>query len=154
MTLGDLKPSQLLRKMKSLLPGGTGEVWYRQAFLSKLPAQVRLQLATNREALATLAEAADFIVDTLRNEPQGVLVNTVTPVQDGEEALQAEIAAVYNKYGRHPPNPQQGMPNKGGQVNQNKSNGICFFHFRFGDKAKKCVPPCNYKPRAGNASGL
>lgn len=30
------------------------------------------------------------------------------------------------------------------------SPGMCYFHARFGAKAKRCRSPCNYKP-AGNA---
>mgnify|MGYP001554901302 CR=1 FL=1 len=33
-----------------------------------------------------------------------------------------------------------------------QKRGLCFFHFRFGAKARNCQPPCTWKPGKGYAS--
>jgi hypothetical protein len=145
LSLGDLRPSQLLRRMQDLQPDGSDTSWYRSAFLSKLPAALQLHLTAVAGDLEAVADAADALVDTFRLQPLQAAAQVVQPGEPSEEvALHAELAAVYTKFGRKPPQQQQQTPKK--ERPRQTESGLCWFHERFGEKATRCRNPCNYKP--------
>jgi hypothetical protein len=153
LTLGDLRPSQLLNRMLDLQPEGTDAQWYRQAFLGKLPMVVQLQLATDGRELPLLAIAADALVEVYRRQPLGAAAHALQPpepVAGDDVALQAALAAVYTRFGRSAPAKGPRPPRAADSAG--KQDGYCFFHKRFGVKAKKCALPCSYHP-AGNGGG-
>ena len=165
ISLGDLKPTTLLRQMRALQEDGATTAWYRQCFLDKLPVSLRLHLAANAGTLAELAAAADVLVDSLRLQPvqSGVLAVQETAgaaaAAGGEEdidaALAAEVAAVYNKFGRKPQQQhrhQQQQQRPKTTTTTATNDTWCFFHRRFGPKAQKCRDPCTFKA-AGKADG-
>lgn len=47
------------------------------------------------------------------------------------ELLTAKVAALETR-GRRPRDP--------------KKHPVCYYHFRFKEKARKCEPPCSFKP--------
>ncbi|XP_041973958.1 uncharacterized protein K02A2.6-like [Aricia agestis] len=64
LELGDLKPSQLMRKMKELASGMITDEGLRIEWMNRLPAQVRVILSINKESsLETLAAMADKMVE-------------------------------------------------------------------------------------------
>ena len=147
LTLGDLRPSQLLRSMRDLNNQGLDTDLYKEHFLAKLPTPVQLHLAVFNGTLEELADQADLLVDRLRQQPSGA-VNSMYPHTSDDGALQAEVDALYRRFGRHPPS-----PNKNPAQQQQRTLDFCFFHQRYGAKAKKCASPCTWKQQ-GKASGL
>ena len=161
LQLGDMRPSQLLRKMIDLQELGTDAPWYRTAFLDKLPTVLRLHLAGKTGDLTELADAADTLVDALRLQPNQSSVLAVqgaagggAAADGGEAALEAELAAVYQRFGRRPQQQQHSTQQR--QLPKSTKSVVdashCFFHQRFGDRAQKCRQPCSYK--SGNAGGV
>ena len=66
--LGDRKPTQLLRRLQQLagdMPGLTDGTFLHELFLQRLPANVRMVLASTREntSIEELAQLADRIVE-------------------------------------------------------------------------------------------
>jgi hypothetical protein len=162
LSLGDQRPSQLLRRMRDLQPVGDDSPWYRHAFLAKLPAALQLHLAATRGDLEAIAEAADTLVATLQLQPAAAAAHVVQQHDGGgggggggvrgggvrgggggdDGALQADLAAVYTRHGRKPPQQQQQTADAKRQQRPFDPNK-CFFHNRFGVKARKCVSPCS-----------
>ena len=152
LSLGDLRPSQLLRSMRDLNNQGLDTEMYKEHFLAKLPASVQLHLSIIPGTIEELADQADLLVDRLRQQPAGA-ISAMSPNHLGDEALQAEVDAVYRRFGRLPPGSSRNRDQPQQQQQQQKTPEFCFFHQRYGAKAKKCSPPCSWKPQ-GKASGL
>ena len=151
MELGDRKLSQLLRHMRQLLgdshaPADTSLL--RELFLQRLPTTVRMVLASSAptDCLEELAQRADRIIDVA---PPAIAA--ITP-QDDVQALRFEIDRLkelmsslttrssltnssFSRF-RSPSHRRTHCPTPP------PTTGLCWYHARFGEKAKKCTPPC------------
>lgn len=143
--LGDLRPSQLLRRMEQLADKKLEDPMYVELFLSRLPEPVRLVLrAQHGKTLHQLAELADTLSTTqlgrpLNAESSGYGLSAITG--DDLSSLRAEVAALRKQVTKTqtPSNSRTSSP----------SDDLCWYHARFGNRAKTCKPPCS---RSGNAS--
>ena len=131
--LGDGSAVDLMDSMLSLLGSDVGGFLFPHIFLRQLPPPVRAALA-NSPCLAAsdyrgLAEEADrVLLATRRFSVQGVSSDPRQPTAEGEDP--AVVAGV------------SGRRQRGG--------ALCFFHQRYGSKARRCVPPCTFEV-SGNA---
>ena len=172
--LGDRKPTQLLRRMQQLL-GAEGatvhESFIRELFLQRLPANVRMVLASADAAteLGKLAEMADKVMEvvgptvaavTKPPPPQPQQLPPQQPPPSGTEfqQLRQEVARLTslveslsthpnsnrrNSFKRRPRSPSPAAPS---------SSSLCWYHHTFGEDAKRCKPPCTWtsNTQAGN----
>ena len=117
--LGDRKPSALMGNMLALLGNHASCFLFTYLFLQHLPEDVRTILAGESiNDPRTLAQRVDTLWLTRSREPM--------------------IARIH---ARQPPPKQSNYRQKTSGLNQ---VGLCFYHRRFGDKAHRCVSPCNY----------
>ncbi|CAF96777.1 unnamed protein product [Tetraodon nigroviridis] len=130
--LGDGSAVDLMDSMLSLLGSDEGGFLFPHIFLRQLPHPVRAALA-NSPSLAAgdfrgLAEEADRVLLTARRTSvQSVLADPQLLVS--EDPDQVMVAGVSSR---------------------KKKSDLCFFHQRFGHKARRCVPPCAFQTQ-GNA---
>ncbi|XP_029692177.1 uncharacterized protein [Takifugu rubripes] len=130
--LGDGSAVDLMDSMLSLLGADEGGFLFPHIFLRQLPHPVRAALA-NSPSLAAgdfrgLAEEADRVLLTARRTSvQSVLADSRLLVP--EDTDQAMVAGVSSR---------------------RRKSDLCFFHQRFGHKARRCVPPCAFETQ-GNA---
>ena len=118
-SLGDNKPSQVMERFVNLLGGHEGGILLRYHFISILPSFVRNSLATCATSdLQKLADEADKIFLSGRDPAD----HQVFAAED------SEILRVTAKQ----------------QKQQSRKPGLCFFHSRFGDRARKCESPCTW----------
>ena len=155
--LGDRKPSQLLRKMQLLLGEKARMIdssLLRELFLQRLPANVQMILASAESmTLDKLAEMADRIVDVAT--PTISSVRTSSEGGDFRKIIREEVAAALRTQGRS--RPRNSNWNIGGRNRSRRRSGsrghspansrgnrdgVCWYHQRFGDNARKCRPPC------------
>jgi len=61
--MGDRRPSQMLRDMRSVLPEGIGDAALKEFWLQKLPPAILTVISGLDGALDTLAERADRVMD-------------------------------------------------------------------------------------------
>jgi hypothetical protein len=144
--LGDRKPSQLASEMLALLGDEPHHILVTRLFVRQLPPDVRLQLA---EDASDDLRHLDSRADQLWQEKRQPAVAA------------APVAAVTQQ--RHPsparrsPSPQRRRPKVRLQAPAvtadpaDDADTICYYHRRFGDKARFCRPPCQF-PGNGSAS--
>lgn len=144
MTLGDLKPSELLLSMKSIstnLP----ESFLKNLWLQHLPPHVRQILVAQEGDLKRLSETADAVmsmshqsdVKTMSCEPQ------VSQLQILEH-LTDQVSKLSTKLERF----------ESARFTRNKkkaSTDVCFYHRKFKERAHRCVKPCSFSQYSENS---
>ena len=145
--LGDQKPTELLLRMQQILDvGHEDDVGFmRWLFLNRLPKSVKLVLQSQDELqLKELAKKADALVVPGVSSVSSIEADLKTQV----EALKLEVAALKKTQSAKP----IGITRPTSANKQTSNNGLCFYHDRFGAKAKKCRDGCAW-PKSGNAPG-
>ena len=150
--LGDRKPTQLLRRMHQLLgekASTTDSTFLRELFLQRLPANVRMVLASTAEAtsLDQLATLADRIMEAVTSPSVSSVETSQLSVELSE--LRAEVARLRQLVGsrRRPSRSHSTSPAPSRPWAQPQP-GVCWYHQQFGEAARKCKPPCS---KAGNS---
>lgn len=123
-SLGDSRPSEVMERILGLLGGKEGGILLRYHFLRILPDYIRNTLALSKATtLQQLAAAADDIFLSGRDAGAQHVLSTE------DDAAVDRIQA--KPRGRRPPPPPR--------------HGLCYYHARFGAKAKKCESPCSWQ---------
>ncbi|XP_070156750.1 uncharacterized protein [Polyergus mexicanus] len=154
--LGDKKPSQLLREMKTLAGTEATEGLLRTLWLQRLPARIQqFLLIIEGTTISKLAECAD----KLWEHPTTQEIQAVTVPQASQEDLVSQLAKQVseltlridemsrngsrNHRSRSRPRTRPGYRSR----SRTPSNpSMCYYHRRFADKARKCTTPCSYRP--------
>lgn len=158
--LGDMKPSQLLRKMRSLAGDGIAEKVLRSLWLDKLPDSVKSIILISEENLDKVALMADKIVEmtpsanvcSIKTSPTGATAGN--PSSDMSEllsrmaALEAQISSISRSRSRSRSSSRSSTSSRGKRPTYNPKGKYCFYHFRFRNRCRpeKCQPPCSWKP--------
>ena len=177
--IGDNTPSQCLADMLLLVPQRQAQdpgYLFRQIFLRQLPADVRTQLAqttktgTTAAALRELAAEADKYFASTGSRISGVASSSsVTPTPATYDWGQAatpspeadtEVVAVASR-GQYRGKTNRGGFSRGGQNRGGRSRSglgttpnitVCPYHLRYGEEARRCQPPCEFKEKASGNS--
>lgn len=176
LELGDQKPTQLLRRMRELGGSMVPDDAMKVMWMNQLPTYVRTVLSINNEAtLSTLAAMADQMMD--QHEPAAVAsiasTSATQPMHSSDttaitnrqldllskqiEKMSLEIAELRRgrQRDRRPFRPYQrsrsrskstsARPKKPGDTDWE-----CRYHYKFGDKARRCESPCARKRKQEN----
>lgn len=142
--MGDRRPSQLLRDMRSVMPDGFSENALKEFWLQKLPSNVVAIASGFEGSLDSIAAHADRVmvavsshnVDAVSKDPIAELTSVVSSIA---QQLQSMAKVVYAPYqGNRPPTQWTAQP----------TTDLCYFHGRFGSNARKCRPPCSFKAKS------
>ncbi|XP_075744287.1 uncharacterized protein LOC142803061 [Rhipicephalus microplus] len=160
--LGDRKPSQLLRYMSNLLGSPLVDdpllhtIWLQR---QRSHAQAVLQVQPNLP-LNQLSHITDQVVKILL-PASPLTLNAVDTRQSSGELVRHvdEITRQLGSIQRHLDQSPKLRPQKLSQSQDKKAvssngidNGPCYYHRRFGDKARKYQSPCS-AGRQGNFNG-
>ncbi|XP_011707926.1 PREDICTED: uncharacterized protein LOC105462772 [Wasmannia auropunctata] len=184
--IGDRKPSQFLRHLRTLAGSVVGDQVLRTIWLSRLPTYIQPHLVTRHaDTNDQLADIADAIVEATRAPTFQVAETARTPVIQNANDTSAIEARMEVKFAQLQLALQQEMTEKlsalqrsieaigeGRSRRENRgregafrtrsrsrsrsrsrghvSNGLCWFHWRFGPDARRCEPPCSAQQQ-GNA---
>lgn len=154
--LGDMRPSQLLAKMKDLAGQSFGDPALKSLWLNRLPTQTQAILAVSSEPLEKLAQMADKIHELAPPTPFQIQAMHQDPHSSAHAPWQQQIdmladklekltASINRTHGR-PFRPRSRSRSRSNQRSKNDNNNknYCFYHNRFGAKAHKCTQPCSY----------
>lgn len=163
--LGDRKPTQFLRHLKSLAGKDVPEEFMRSIWTSRLPTSTQSIIAGQAKLpLDEVAELADRIHEVVPIHPQVAatssssmshsLTQEIAALTQQMQVLASKVDRMSRQRGRSKtPNGQRGRTRSSSERRSSanfKKFPTCWYHHKFGDKANRCVQPCNF---AGNGRG-
>lgn len=153
MELGDKKPSRLLCEMRNLAGTGLSEEILKTLWLQNLPTGMQQILSVSSDSLNKLAEIADAIAGTFQTHFE---VNQIASTSQNEiryqnpfDEINARITRLEQKLDKVVECRTKPTVVTNPIV---KNKKLCFYHAKFGGKAHKCIPPCNYKKKLVESS--
>ncbi|BHF74187.1 hypothetical protein SprV_0401727100 [Sparganum proliferum] len=161
--LGDRKPSELLRRMRSLIGNmKIDDKFFKEMFLERLPTSVQTILASGSDDLeiSKLAEMADRMMEVERlssptidqvSQPLNVSTSDLAELKTQIAHLSATVAALQLRRSPGPSRRSFGRDRRRSRSRPRTAN-LCWYHVNYGDKARRCVPPCSFKSTQGNSS--
>jgi hypothetical protein len=143
--MGDRKPSQFLRHLKSLAP----DDFLRSIWSNRLPPHIQAILAGQSEVGL---DAASHLADRICEVTPQPTIASVDPAPDHTELLQRiedlsrQVASLSAgrirrrscSRGRHPCSTPPSEDTPTAQI-------LCGYHRRIGAKAQKCTQPCSFR---------
>ena len=150
--LGDRKPTQLLRRMQQLLgdqlgAGADANVFLKELFLQRLPGNVRMVLASADPAtdLAQLAVMADKVIEVATPTVSAIAhTSDVKQLREEVTRLSGLVAALTHDRPRRSRSHSRSRGRRS-PTPQDSPDGLCWYHSKFGQAAKKCHQPCNWE---------
>lgn len=149
LQLGDERPSHLLRKMKELSGNLLNDDFLQNLWMQRMPAHIQTVLSASSEKLDQLAVIADKVAEVV--QPSAICATSGTPLDTTKvttdtlarqiEELTRQVAELTHNRSRTP----RFRNRSKSRSRKNSSSDICFYHTRFGDKARKCAQPCSYE---------
>jgi hypothetical protein len=149
--IGDMKPSEMMRQMKALLPpDSSAGTYFMAAFLLRLPADmIDHIISQDFKDCNKMAEYADKLCMRRRG-------NTVAAINVNYEATVNAVSAGRRRESS-PRDRRRRSPSRQGR-SRKKTHGpykedgdICYYHHTYGDRAMKCKPGCQWVPGNGSA---
>lgn len=146
MQLGDKKPSRLLLEMRGKASSHIGDELLKTLFLQRLPAHVQQILAISSDSLEKLAEMADGIMAVTDTAPtvQAVTNCDFTNLKNMIEEMSSRLAKLEVRSRSRSKSPFRRQRSR--STSQDDKHAQCWYHWRFKEKANKCIKPCNFSP--------
>lgn len=147
--IGDRKPSQFLRHLQALAGTTVPNQLLRSIWSNRLPANVQAILATQRNA--TSEDAADLADAIMATAPTQINEVRKSTTDDTLQTLINEIAQLKTQIrGRSRSRDEQ--YNRRRSKSRSDKWDQCWYHHKFGNKARKCQQPCTAS-KTGNEEG-
>lgn len=152
--LGDRRPSQLLREMRSGPTDGIGEKALKEFWLQKLPPAIRTVVISLDGDLDSVAERADRIMDATSHDIASVSTYADTDrlraIENSILTLTTQIAALAttqaNQHRTSRSNTQSmSHRSRSRSKSRPRDDNWCFYHNTFGTNARKCRDPCTFR---------
>ncbi|XP_034936590.1 uncharacterized protein [Chelonus insularis] len=151
LQLGQLKPTQLLLKMRELAPRLDDE-YLSSMWRNKLPQHVReLLTVTDNADLATLARVADNIMDQ-KSQNDGYVMAANAKSKTSEDLIDKRISKLEdlilsftNEIKARLDTVEKMVNQRSRSRSRSKTPGIvepCYYHKKFGEAATRCVFGC------------
>lgn len=154
--LGDRRPTELLRVMRRRAESyNVPEELMMELFLQHLPTNVQSILAAVTPL--TLEKAADIADRVMEVTPMQVSACSVSSVHSIEDRLLEEIKKINTRIDeislRRGRSARRDHTPRARSTSRSKTFANCWYHHKFGQNAKKCVPPCNFEKKKKNDDG-
>lgn len=147
LQLGDRKPSALLREMRELAGTDISDQFLKNMFLQNMPDHIKAILACSKDSLDSLAQMADKILDTVPHEYKAYSVDTknsrVNALEQQVMQLTENLKLLTDRNSRN----RSSTPARNRKRSSSRDASRfpnCWYHFKFGNQAKKCSLPCAY----------
>ncbi|XP_036347692.1 uncharacterized protein LOC118757068 [Rhagoletis pomonella] len=148
LELGDMRPSHLLREMRSLSGNEINDGILKSIWMSRLPSNIRSVISISTEPLDKVALLADKVsevsdIPQIRAiETQPAASQTFSHIERQLAAITKEIAALKTNRNYRHRSRSRGHSSERTSSRQ-KTEDQCWYHMTFGNEAKKCRKPCS-----------
>ena len=161
ISLGDRKPTQLLRHMKQLAGNvPMDDAFLRQIWVQALPESTQsiLSVLTDKLSLDDLAASADRVLECSPVHVSSATssIDRIKPVDNDQltqklikqvQSLTLEVKALKAQRSR---SRSRNRSTSRHLSTPGNFSGICWYHRRFKERATRCTKPCTYKSPSGN----
>ncbi|GFX13973.1 transposon Tf2-9 polyprotein [Trichonephila clavipes] len=171
LQLGDEKPSHLLRKMKELSNGQLQDDFLQSLWLQRMPPHIQTVLSASSEPLDKLAIIADKVSEVVGSSSTICAATTVPPpsqssscsVQPTMDSLARQIQELSlqvagltreRNSSRHQRYSSDRRRSHSRSRSVNRGSGICYYHRRYKEQARKCVSPCAFVQKTNSGSEI
>lgn len=152
LQLGDRKPSRLLADMEHLAGDTIKGAALEAIFLAKIP---RHTAEIIRAATGTIQERV-LVGDKIHELAGSSGISSIKSSSSEIEKLTKTFTESFEKLnkridkieGRKPRQRSHTPVNRSKSSSRSSKHSTCWYHYKFGDKAQKCIEPCDKK--AGN----
>jgi hypothetical protein len=152
--IGDMRPSEMMRQMKALLPTDDRPgTYFMASFLLRLPTDmIDHIIAKDFKDCTQMAEYADLLYSR-RSCNAVAAVNT-----NYEAAINAISGSRRREFSPQDRRRQRRSPSRPGRSRRRtpgpyrQDSDICYYHFTYGDEAMKCKHGCKWAPGNGTAA--
>ncbi|GFW03519.1 retrovirus-related Pol polyprotein from transposon opus [Trichonephila clavipes] len=161
LQLGDEKPSHLLRKMKELSNGQLQDDFLQSLWLQRMPPHIQTVLSASSGSLDKLAIIADKVSEVVGASSTICAAKTVPPPSQSsscsaqptmdslarqiqELSLQVVELTRERNSSRHQRYSSDRRRSHSRSRSVNRGSGICCYHRRYKEQARKCVSPCAF----------
>ncbi|UYV70018.1 hypothetical protein LAZ67_7001483, partial [Cordylochernes scorpioides] len=152
--LGNMKPSQLLQKLRSLATSDISSNLIKTLWLEKLPDSMRNILLVSDKDVTKLASMADKIMDmtfypyvcgaSSSQTSHNVMENLLEKIS----SLEKQVAEINLSRSRPSFRTQRQRSRSSSRIRRkyDPNGSFCYYHFRFGARCipEKCKPPCKW----------
>uniref|UniRef100_A0A2M4BWK7 Tick transposon n=1 Tax=Anopheles marajoara TaxID=58244 RepID=A0A2M4BWK7_9DIPT len=165
MELGDRRPSELFADMRHAANTALSETVLQDLWASRLPAHAQSAVIAFRGTIAEKMAVADAIIDSLSLRGMSgagpARLNAVASPSSSEMSELRQMVADLTRSvvqlstlvsrrrsrsrGRSTSRPREESGHAGPQV--------CFYHRRYGNEARNCIPPCSHSATAPGPTG-
>ncbi|GBM36992.1 hypothetical protein AVEN_9478-1 [Araneus ventricosus] len=135
--------------MQELSEGLVDDAFLKTLWLNRLPVNIRTILIISSESLSKLGEMADRMHEYNLGEVAAVKASKpeyctselkemklqISELSKQVETLNARFASLNAKTRR----------NRSRSKSRERNNRLCFYHYKFGDRAHKCIKPCSFQ---------
>lgn len=155
--LGDRKPSQFLRHLKSLAGVDVPDDFLKTIWISRLPLGAQTVLAGQPATaqLEDLADLADRVNEIATSTPSVASTSAAVPglVLSDLSREVAELRKQLQQLATHRNGRSRARTRSSGRrsssTQRSQSNyrkfPLCWYHHKHGDKASRCIRPCDFK---------
>lgn len=164
--LGDRKPSQFLRHLQTLAGANVPEDFVRTIWSSRLPTNLQTVLAAQpSKSLEVLSDLADKVSEIAPSFSHIAVACAPSP-GSSLDAMAREIAELRKQLdrmnvkfngrrrsGSRKPARSRSTSRNGSSAHFNK-HPTCWYHWKYGEKAHKCIKPCDFKPSENHPGNL
>lgn len=162
MTMGDERPSHLLRRMRELAGESVTDEFLKNIWCNRLPLEMQTILSVSSESLDNIAKLADKIAEVrsphtnvFSTGSQDPCLMKVSALED-TSALRAEVASLQREIQRL--SRDRSRSRSRGRWRYRESNrrsvepgrAVCWYHSTFGEAARKCIKPCSFQSNQEN----
>lgn len=155
--LGNQKPSWLLRSMQQQAGTVVSEEMVKTLWLRNLPSRVQgILTVSGQKDLSKLAETADKIME-VDKPPEHYAVRTSSNHDDlakKVEQLTTELEKLRRGRSLSRDRGENRSPYRRSRSRSKTPNRrnyrLCYYHWRFREKANKCEQPCSWDPKKHN----
>jgi hypothetical protein len=150
--IGEMKPSEMIRQMKALLPpDSSAGTYFMAAFLLRLPADMNNHIIS--QGFKDCNKMAEY-VDKLYARRRG---NTVASVNANHDSTLNAVSGGRRR--ESSPHDRRRCSLSHQRRSRRKTPGpykdysdICYYQTTFGEQARKCKPGCQWVPGNGSAA--